>query len=604
MLNRRDALKAGAATGAMLAVPGIASAAAGATHDPQLAALFDVLFAEGLQLRPEGATQLGLDTGVNADLRAKLSDVSETGRARQRALTASQIKRLEAVNRAALSPIDRLNYDVVLYSRRAAADADRFDYAGGPYVITQQNGAYQQVPDFLDTKHPVATTGDADAYLARLSAFAGQLDANTTRFVRDDKAGVLPPDFLLDLTITQLSKLQVPASQSRLVQSLATRAVAKGLGDGYGAKAAALYDAQVRPALARQLAAVKAARGHATHDAGVWKLKDGDAYYRMSLKNATTTRLSPEEVHKFGIDQAAAITARMDGIMRKQGMTTGSVGDRLKAVHDLPGQVFANTDAGKADAIAYCNGRLAAIRERLPRVFKRIPPYSFEVRRVPPETEAGAASAFSQAPSLDGKRPGLVYFNFQDSGEWPKFMLPTVIYHEGLPGHQFEGGLALSNTDLPLIRKASGFSGYGEGWALYAEQLADEIGMYDDDPLGQLGYLKEQLFRAHRCIIDTGLHHYRWSREKAIDLFVTAQGETPGFATREIDRYCVNPGQACSYKLGHSTFVGIREKAKKVLGAKFDIKDYHEAMLAGGRLPLEILQAQGDAWIAARHAAG
>lgn len=598
-IDRRTVLRSGAAAGALLALPGTAFAATPA-HDPKLATLFDTLFLEGARQRPESATLLGLDTGSNADLRSKLSDVSEAGRAAGRALTASQIKRLAAVDRKKLSAADRLNYDVVLYSRRASAAADRFDYAGGPYVISQQNGAYQSTPDFLDTKHPLGNAGDADAWLSRLAAFAGQLDANTTRFTRDAAAKVLPAAFLLDLTLTQLGKLNLPAKDARLIQSFAARTRAKGLPDSYAAKAAALYDAQVLPALARQFEAVKTARANATHDAGVWKLKDGDAFYRMALRNATTTRLSPQEVHKFGLDQAASIIARMDGIMRKQGMTSGSVGQRLQAIHDLPGQVFPNNDAGKADAIAYCNARLAAISLRLPRVFKRIPAYKFEVRRVPPETEAGAASAFSQGPSLDGSRPGYVYFNFMDSGEWPKFMLPTVIYHEGLPGHQFEGGLALSNDDLPLIRKASGFSGYAEGWALYAEQLADEIGMYDDDPLGQLGYLKEQLFRAHRCIIDTGLHHYRWTRERAIDLFVTAQGETPGFATREIDRYCVNPGQACSYKLGHSTFVAIRDKAQKLLGPKYDIKDYHEAVLAGGRLPLEILQAQGDAWIARR----
>ncbi len=598
-IDRRTMLRSGAVAGAALALPASTLAATPA-RDPKLATLFDALFLEGVRQRPESATLLGLDTGANADLRASLSDASEAGRAAARALTASQIKRLQAVDRKKLGPADRLDLDVVLYARRAAAAADRFGYAGAPYVISQQNGAYQSVPDFLDTKHPLNNVSDADAWLSRLAAFAIQLDANTIRFTQDAAARVLPADFLLDLTLTQLGKLKVAAFSARLVKSFATRTRAKGLPDSYATRAAALYDAQVLPALSRQFDAVSAARAHATHDAGVWKLKDGDAYYRMALRNATTTRLSPQEVHRFGQDQAAAIIARMDGIMRKQGLTSGTVGERLKAIHDLPGQVFPNTDAGKAEAIAYCNARLAAIRERLPRVFKRIPPYGFEVRRVPPETEAGAASAFAQGPSLDGSRPGYVYFNFQDSGEWPKFMLPTVIYHEGLPGHQFEGGLALSNNDLPLIRKANGFSGYAEGWALYAEQIADEIGMYDDDPLGQLGYLKEQLFRAHRCIIDTGLHHYRWSREQAIDLFVTAQGETPGFATREIDRYCVNPGQACSYKLGHSTFVAIRDKAQKLLGARYDIKDYHEAVLAGGRVPLEILQAQGDAWIAAR----
>jgi uncharacterized protein (DUF885 family) len=221
---------------------------------------------------------------------------------------------------------------------------------------------------------------------------------------------------------------------------------------------------------------------------------------------------------------------------------------------------------------------------------------------VPPQTEAGAASAFSQAPAIDGSRPGLVYFNLHDSAEWPKFCLATTVFHEGLPGHQFEGGLALSNPGLPMIRKTGGFSGYGEGWALYAEQVADEIGMYDDDPLGRIGYLKFQLFRANRCVVDTGIHHLRWSRERAIKHFVDQDGEAVGFATREVERYCATPGQACSYKLGHTMFNAIRTKAKAELGDRYDIKDFHEAVLNCGRVPLEILQQVGADWIAARKA--
>lgn len=220
------------------------------------------------------------------------------------------------------------------------------------------------------------------------------------------------------------------------------------------------------------------------------------------------------------------------------------------------------------------------------------------MRRVPPQTEAGAAGAFAQAPSLDGSRPGLVYFNLRDSADWPKFALATTTYHEGLPGHQMDSGLALTNTRLPLIRKLGGFSGFGEGWALYAEQLADEIGMYDDDPAGRCGYLVGQLFRANRCVVDTGLHHFRWSREKAVRYFIDAQGDTEGDAGREIDRYTVNPGQAASYKLGHATFVGIRERAKARMGDRFDLKRYHSAMLANGRVPLDVLRRIGDDWIA------
>jgi uncharacterized protein (DUF885 family) len=410
---------------------------------------------------------------------------------------------------------------------------------------------------------------------------------------------VTPPDFILDLALEQLGKTRTATPDgSLLVTSIARRAAAKGLGDHYAADAARLYVEKIAPALDRQIAEAKRLRAGAVHDAGVWRLPDGAAFYEAALRDTTTTRYSPEEVHKLGLDQAREIGARVDALLKARGLTTGPLGARLKALYADPAQIYPNTDAGKAEAIAYCNSRLAQIRPLLPNAFHRLPPYQFEVRRVPPQTEAGAASAFSQGPAIDGSRPGLVYINLRDTAEWPKFSLATVIFHEGLPGHQLEGGLALSNPNLSLLRKSMGFSAYAEGWALYAEQLADELGAYDADPLSRIGYLKFQLFRANRCVVDTGIHAMRWSREQAIAWFVEQEGEAPGFAAREVERYCTNPGQACSYKLGHTAIVGLREKAKAALGAKFDIKDFHDAVLANGRVPLEVLERATGDWLA------
>jgi uncharacterized protein (DUF885 family) len=597
--TRREMMAGGAAIGALALLPG----GAGAATPTPLATLFDDLVQAQLRRGPEGATLLGLDTGANADLRGRLSCQSAAGRAALKTATAAEVRRLAAVDRAALSPAERIDLDCVLWSRRSAAEVQAFDFGGSgyspsPYVVSQQTGAYQSVPDFLDTKHKVETRADADAYLSRLQAFARQLDDNSDRLRHDAGAGVVPPDYILDLVIVQMEKTAVPAADALVVRSITRRAAAKGLGDSYARDAERIYTASVLPAMQRQLAQVRALRARASHDAGIWKLPQGAAFYPVALRATTTASLSPDEVHRFGLDQAAAIGARLDAELKRQGYAKGSIGERMRTLATIPGQLYPNTDEGKRQAIAYCNERLAAIRGRLATVFERVPPYSFEVRRVPPQTEAGAAGAFSQAPAIDGSRPGLVYFNLRDAADWPKFDLATTTYHEGLPGHQMESGLALSNARLPLIRKIGGFSGYGEGWALYAEQLSDEIGMYDDDPLGRLGYLKAQLFRANRCVVDTGLHHLRWSREKAVQYFVEAQGDTIGDAGREIDRYTVNPGQACSYKLGHSTFTAIRERAKAEQGDKFDIKRFHSAVLAYGRTPLDVLTQIGDAWIA------
>lgn len=598
--DRRQFLAAAAAAAAATA---LSAAPLAAADPPALTTLFDSLVQAQLRRGPEGATNLGLDTGANADLRAKLSDQSAAGIATARAETLTELKRLEAVDRTALDADAQVDLDSVLYTRRSAAAVQHFDFGGSgygpsPYIVSQQTGAYQSVPDFLDTKHKIETPGDADAYLQRLQAFARQLDDQTARLRHDVGVGVVPPDFILDLTIAQMERTATPADQALVVTSLARRAAAKGLGDGYARDAATIWTSAVLPALGRQLGYALELRRAATHDAGVWHVKGGDAFYPVALKATTTADMTPEQVHRFGLDQAAAIGARLEIELRKLGLTHGTIGARMTVLAARPGQLYPNTDAGKADAIAYCNARLAAIRGRLPEVFARIPPYQFEVRRVPPQTEPGAAAAFSQSPALDGSRPGIVYFNLRDSADWPRHQLSTTIYHEGLPGHQLEGGLALSNKDLPLIRKITGFSGYGEGWALYAEQLADEIGMYADDPLGRCGYLSAQLFRAQRCIVDTGLHHYRWTRERAIQQFVDTVGYTPGRSALEVERYCVNPGQACSYKLGHSVFTDLRDKAKAKQGARFDIKAFHTEVLRNGRLPLDVLRQVGERWVA------
>lgn len=592
--------------GLMLSAGALALAWKGALAQPAAAStgpLFDRFFQERLAIDPERATNLGLDKGANAALRSKLNDKSEAGKAARRALIKDQLARLGALDRAALPPGERFGYDAILYGLQSQVAIDAFGIGGAattssPYVISQQTGAYQDIPDFLDTKHPIDTGADADAYLERLSAFARQLDEDTEAFRRETGLGVTPSDFLLDQTLDQLGKTLTAPQASVMVGSITRRAAAKGLSASYGQGAAKIYADAVAPALQRQIAAVRKVRAGAGHDAGVWRIKDGEAWYRAGLRAATTTSLTPDEIHKIGLDQAKDLSARLDGLLKAQGLSKGTVGERMKALYADPAQLYPNTDEGKRQQIAYCNQRLDQIRPLLPKAFSRLPPYTFEVRRVPVATEAGAAAAFSQGPAVDGSRPGLVWFNLHDSADWPRFALATTVFHEGLPGHQLEGGLALSNSQISLLQKTSGFSAYAEGWGLYAEQLADELGAYDDDPLSRIGYLKFQLFRANRLVVDTGLHHLRWGREQAAAYFVEQEGETPLFASREVERYCAIPGQACTYKLGHSTIVDLRDKAQTALGTRFDIKAFHDMVLAHGRIPLETLRSAAAEWLA------
>ena len=601
MIDRRGLLAGSAASAAVLAAPVWAEAPA--TGNPELAKLFDAFFQENLRRNPEGATQLGFDKGPNADLKSKLTDRGPDERARNKADNDGQLARLKAIDRRSLSGADLVNYDTVLYQLTTTQRLLAFDFGGrsfgpSPYAISQLTGAYQSVPEFLDTKHKIDTKADADAYLARLEQYATVLDQETARFKREASQGILPPDFLLDEAISQMEQGSTAAADATLVKSIAKRAADKGLGDSYGRDAAKLHADKVVPALNRQWAALKSARLGAGHQPGVWRFREGEAFYAACLQSATTTRMTPEEIHKTGLDQGREVSARLDTILKARGLTQGSVGERIKGLYKDPTLFFSNDAAGKAQLIAYCNARLDAIRTRLPKAFKRIPPYQFEVRAVPADIDTGAPLAYSQSPSLDGSRPGIVYFNLHDVAEWPRWNLPSTIYHEGLPGHQLEGGLALSNASLPLIRKVSGFSAYAEGWALYSEQLADELGMYEDDPLGRVGYLKAQLFRCGRLVVDTGIHHFKWSREHAISYLTGLDGDAVGSTTREIDRYCAVPGQACSYKIGHNVWTAARARAEKALGARYDIKDFHEAGLGCGRVPLDVLDGVIDRWIA------
>jgi uncharacterized protein (DUF885 family) len=607
MLSRRELFSSAASAAIAWS---IAPAFAFAAADPasQLNALMDAFFRENLAENPEGATQLGMDKGANAALKYKLRDESPAGVAAAKRLNASQLDRLKTIDASALAGMDKVNYDTLIYTEESRAAIAAFDFGGSafgpsPYVVSQLTGVYQSFPDFLDTKHTIETSADCDAYLSRLEAFAGQLDGDTERMKHDAALGVVPPDFILDRALEQMSLFRTTSDKSLLVTSIAKHAKAKGLPDSYAGKAAAIYDARIGPAMDRQIAQTKIMRATATRDAGLWKLKDGEAYYAAALHSATTTNMTPAQIHQLGRDQAGEITARIDALLRAQGMTKGTVSERILALYHDAKSIYPNTDAGKADEIAYCNQRLAEIKPKLPGFFNRLPPYTFEVRRVPPATEAGAASAFSQGPAIDGSRPGIVYFNLHDSAEWPKWALSTTVFHEGLPGHQLEGGLALSNKNLPLVRKMIGFSGYAEGWALYAEQLADEIGMYDDDPLGRIGYLNFQLFRANRCIVDTGIHNLKWTRDQAIQYFVDNGGNAPSYATREVERYCVTPGQACSYKIGHTVWVKARERTRTALGARYNIKDFHSAGLDCGRVPLDVLDGVIDRYIAQAKAA-
>jgi uncharacterized protein (DUF885 family) len=358
----------------------------------------------------------------------------------------------------------------------------------------------------------------------------------------------------------------------------------------------------VYPALDRQTALVQEMRGKASHDAGVWKLPNGDQYYADSVLFWTTSTMSPADIHATGLEVVADYTARIDAEMNKLGLTGGTVGQRLRKMYEDPKFQYPNTDAGKEQLLADLNKRVRAVRARLPEYFATLPKAELIIKRVPKATEAGSPGGYYNNGSLDGKRPGMYYINLRNTAEVPSWTLGTLTYHEGIPGHHLQLSIQ-QETNLPLIRKVSFFSAYLEGWALYSEQLADEMGMYDGDPWGRIGYMHDAMFRGVRLVVDSGLHAMKWSREQAVKYYTDSLGDPKASAITEVERYCVWPGQACAYMLGKLEILKLREKAKAALGTKFDIRQFHDAVLLGGAMPLAILDRRIDNYIAERQSA-
>ncbi len=593
MLTRRDFALTAALT-AML--PAWKRAQADTPQSP-LDKLFAQFVDEMLQRVPERATSLGLDVGTRADLRGKLHEESLEAIRQDKKDTARRLAELRAVDRAKLTGLDVGSYDTVMFTLQVDDEAGRlFDYGTGsarsPYVLSQLTGAYQAVPDFLDTQHPIKTATDADDYLARIGGFARLMDQELAVFQHDASLGVVPPDFIIDKTLAQMDALLSAAPEtSVIVTSITRRATAANLPAqaAYPARALSGYKAMVLPALQRQADALRAARTHAVHDAGVARLPKGADFYRLGLKSYTTSSMPPAEIHKTGLDLVTSLSADLDTALQKQGMKDGSVGQRLASLAADKRYVYDDTDAGKEKLIADLNKKVAVMQGKLPERFDTLPKVTVQIRRVPKAIEAGAPGGYYQRGALDGSRPGAYYINLRDTAEWPSWSLPTLTYHEAIPGHHLQISLAQETPGLPLIRKMVGFSGYAEGWALYAEQLAVEMGMYDDDPLGHIGQLQASLFRAVRLVVDSGMHALGWSREHAVDYYVDTLGEKRTAAVTEVERYCVWPGQACSYMIGKLTWLRLRARAKAALGANFDIKKFHDAGLLSGSLPLDVL---------------
>jgi len=603
LFSRRQVLLGSAAATGVLALGGCAGMAP-RSETASARALYDSIFEGMLRAAPELATGLGLDTGERAFLKSRLGDASPAGKMGVYQPVLDHRERLRRIDRDQLPATERPWLDTVLWLGDRMSEAATFAYGGiggfsypVPYVLSQLTGAYQTVPDFIDSQHVVETRADAEAYVARLEAFGQSINLEVDRMQADAGLGVVPPGFIIDKALNQTRALRAErGAQSGLVRSLVRRTRDKNIAGDWERQAAAIVDGRIADALDRQIAGLARLRTGAGTDPAASRLPDGERFYALCLRYHTSTALTPDEAHEIGLRQVAEISAEADPLLRREGLTQGSVGARLTALGRLDRFLYPNTDAGREELLTDLRRQLDVVRTRMPEYFGTVPTAPMEIRRVPPAIEEGAPRGYALGGSLDGSRPGTYYINLVDTRIWPKWSLPTLTYHEGIPGHLWHGATVLGNEAIPLLHRNIGISAFSEGWALYAEQLADEIGMYADFPVGRIGMLQARLYRAARIAIDTGLHSRGWSRERAIQFFTEQVGLDPISATSEVERYVVWPGQACSYKIGHTEFVRLRDQARARLGARFDIKSFHDNVLKQGDMPLEVLATVVADW--------
>jgi uncharacterized protein (DUF885 family) len=611
MMSRRDVLAALASTAALpllSACMGDRDSAASA-GDASARSLLDECAEYLLALFPESATSLGIDTGNRATLRSQLTDRSEAGKKRIAEQVRADLERVSAFDTSGLSYKTRTSFEAVKSAYATALEGFALPYGditvgswrNTPYVVIQNVGAYLDIPRFLDSDHRIENATDAEAYLSRLQSYGKQLHGELGRIQAARELGLVPPSFLLDKAIGQLGlSLKSAREGGSVVESIERRTREKNIPGSWAERARTIAAQEIAPALEQQLGELQAQHKVATNDPGISARPNGEDFYRWALKASTTTSMTPDEIHELGQSELRDLHAQMDTILKEVGYPRGSVGERMKALADDPKYQFSEGDKGRAEIMAVIDEKLEWIKAQMPRAFNTVVNPNMEVKRLPPEEEPGAPAAYGGAGSIDGSIPGRYWINLRTTDLHSRYSLPDLSFHEAIPGHIWQGEYT---HDMPLIRQLLSFNAYSEGWALYAEQLADELGAYETDRVGRLGYLQSLAFRACRLVVDTGLHAKRWTREQGVKFFVDVNGTNPLEAASEVDRYCAWPGQACGYKVGHSEINRQRAKVQAALGSRYDLKAFNDTVVLGGNVPLDVLSKNVDEHIRVSSAA-
>ncbi len=552
---------------------------------------------------PELLTRLGLIDNTLLDFHSgRLADYTKEGDERSLEKLRRARAGLDRYGPEGLDGQDLLSWKIAAWLFDDWLMDAEMEYSG--YRVNQISGITVSLPEFLTDAHAIVDRRSADRYLSRLSEFGRVLREVKDRVVDDREHGVIPPDFVIEKSLAGMHQfIAEGAADNVLVTDFASRLSAVGEIDVEEqallvADARARVEGQVIPGYAGMIALFEELATQTNHDAGIWRIPNGDAIYRHRLRSSTTTDYTPEQVHEIGLSEVVRIEGEMHAILDAQQIPDGDIATRVRVVMEDLTQQFANTDEGREEMIAYLESFDEKVMARVADFFITIPPQPLEIVRVPVHAQDSSAGGYYSSPALDGSRPGRFYINQKSTADNPRWTLPTLMIHEGSPGHHFQLSASQLIEDVPLLRKLSPFNAFTEGWALYSERIAKtDMGLYDDDPLGDLGRLQAEMFRAVRLVVDTGIHAKRWSREEAIEYMLAKTGMTEDEVTREIERYSVWPGQATGYKTGQLAILELRETAEEALGESFDIRQFHELLLMNGAMPLALLKDQVTAWV-------
>lgn len=573
--------------------------------------LLEEIGQQELRQTPELASRLGLAPEVvGYDHRSVLDDRSQAAFERMR------VKRLEYLSKLEQLQDKRLSFGP---SRDLMVTLDAFDdviemsafghgqvslsYAK-PFVADHLSGAYIELQDLLLFRQTVLDAADAEAFLSRMSLMPDALDDDRRRLIADAEAGITPPDFILRRMIDHCQSLmsEDDAAIHPIIAVFERRlAAANDLDEAQKqdklTDATILIKNDILPAYTRFIDALTALEQRASNEPGIWHLPEGTAYYDAVIDLYAGKQVSPDTLYSQGQSIVESLTGTIDLKLQEAGFLDGSVGERLASLAQTDDQILTDDEEGRAQLLARMTAIYEAVLPHLEKIVSAPRTPTLSISPTPEVLKSATPSAYYTSATGDGSAPAVFHVDLTTLSDWPDFSLPALVVHETVPGHHLERTYPQETSAGSLVRQLIWPVAYGEGWALYAEDIAFELGLYADIPFAEIGYLQSLLFRAARMVADTGIHHKEWSRQKAVDYLVSVTGHSEQAMADEVDRYSVWPGQAVAYMVGRNEIIRLRTRAEGVLGSRFNLAGFHHAILAGGPRPFSYVEADIDAWI-------